>query len=487
MSTPLRALVGARVSSYRDDSKVSHTAQLGTGSDWVTKHGHEVTATFEDLDISADKYSPFERPDLGPWLSDEKSFGWDILVFSKVDRAFRSIRDTVDLARWIEKHKKILVFAEDNLVLNFRDDVDSFERMMAEFFIMVASFFAQMELNRFKSRAKDFHRVIRQTSRWAYGTPPLGFTTSPNPDGNGRCLVQDAEGQDILRSIATRLNDGWSWNRIANRMNEDKVPTNQDRSRMARGLDPLTNPWAPTQLIHVMTSLATQGIKIDSDGNPILTANGEMIQVTSQSFTDDEWDQIQAEVTKRRLSGKRRTFSSNPLLGVGECPNGHSLAQKFDTKPSGKVYRYYRCSNARKRCPGINYVADDADALLEGLFLDRWGDMQREERVFIPGSDNRPELERVKAAITRLRAESDAGLIDDEAEYMSRLTGLTARRKLLESSPVTEPRWELVGMGETFADAWNRSSPEERRQLLIARGIRFVVHSRYHAELVTPD
>lgn len=488
MTEPLRALVGARVSVKRDESKVSNIAQLGTCQEWVARHGHTVAAVFEDLDISADKYTPFERPDLGRWLKEENIYAWDILVFSKVDRAFRSVRDTVDLARWVEKHKKILVFAEDNLVLNFRDDVDSFERMMAEFFIMVASFFAQMELNRFKTRALDAHRIVRQTPRWMYGTPTLGYKIVPNPTGEGSILAQDYEGQQTLRWVYARLVEGWSWTRICDQLNKDRVLTNRDRSRIARGMEPLTNPWATSQLTMIMTSQATQGIKVDKNKNPVLTGHGEMIQLADPSFTDDEWERIQIEVEKRKLSGRRRTNSSNPMLGIGECPKGHTLVQKFDSK-NGRSYRYYRCGGPMaERCRGINYVAADADALLKELFLDRFGDQERQERVLIPGSDNRAELQRVKAAMARLRAESDAGLIaPDDPEYIPRLTGLVARQKALQASPVTEPHWELVSLGETFAEAWARGDAEARRRLLIARGIKFIVHSRYQAELVCID
>ena len=99
-----------------------------------------------------------------------------MLVFSKLDRLFRSTRDCVKFAEWAEEHHKVLVFAEDGLTLNYRDrDKTSIDGMMAELFVYLGSFFAQLELNRFKTRALDGHRVLRQTNRWASGVPPLGL------------------------------------------------------------------------------------------------------------------------------------------------------------------------------------------------------------------------------------------------------------------------------------------------------------------------
>lgn len=104
MKQPLRAVVGARVSHLDDNKantrKVSHLAQTEEGVRWATAQGYAVVGTFEDLGVSAGKTTPFERPDLGKWLKPERLHEWDILVFSKIDRAFRSTQDCVDFAKW---------------------------------------------------------------------------------------------------------------------------------------------------------------------------------------------------------------------------------------------------------------------------------------------------------------------------------------------------------------------------------------------------
>ncbi|MEU7477086.1 hypothetical protein AB0A63_13955 [Lentzea sp. NPDC042327] len=72
----LRAINGARVSMKRSDErgdvKVPHIAQHATGNRWAEQHEVIVIDAFEDLDVSADKVSPFNRPDLKPLvLSDQ--------------------------------------------------------------------------------------------------------------------------------------------------------------------------------------------------------------------------------------------------------------------------------------------------------------------------------------------------------------------------------------------------------------------------------
>ena len=107
----LRAVVGSRVSHLDADKentrKVSHVAQTEEGERWAETQGYAVVGNFEDLGVSAGKTTPFERPDLGKWLSPERLHEWDVLVFSKIDRAFRSTNDCVEFAKWTKANKKI--------------------------------------------------------------------------------------------------------------------------------------------------------------------------------------------------------------------------------------------------------------------------------------------------------------------------------------------------------------------------------------------
>ena len=82
-------------SQARRRSRTSHSTRPVL--EWIAEHGHTVVGTIHDLGVSA-SVGPFERPDLGPWLSDDKSARVDVLVFSKLDRLFRSTRDCVRFA-----------------------------------------------------------------------------------------------------------------------------------------------------------------------------------------------------------------------------------------------------------------------------------------------------------------------------------------------------------------------------------------------------
>lgn len=66
----VRAIVGARVSNVRGDEQTSHITQRSKGDASAESQDWTVVGAFEDLDVSAIKLSPRERPDLKAWLTD---------------------------------------------------------------------------------------------------------------------------------------------------------------------------------------------------------------------------------------------------------------------------------------------------------------------------------------------------------------------------------------------------------------------------------
>ena len=469
------------MSVVQGPQKVSHIAQQETGTKWVAERGHQIVGTIQDLGVSA-SVSPFDRPDLGPWLSEEKSHEWDLLVFSKLDRLFRSTRDCVKFAEWAEGHSKMLVFAEDGLTLNYRDDRDrgSIEGMMSELFVYLGSFFAQLELNRFKTRALDGHRVLRQTDRWPSGVPPLGFKVVDHPSGKGKGLATDSEGKELLHGMARKLLDGWSFVRITAWLNETGAQTNKAR---ASGR---TSTWTMATVIDALTSPRTQGLKLHK-GETVLDGDGEPIRLAPPTFDPDMWQQIQNAAALRKQNQRTPTASANPMLGVGFCGTcGRSLARQISGK-GGRLY--YRCA---RKCPRVFVRADIGDELLEQSFLEQWGDTKVTRRVFVPGEDHSHELEQVGATIARLRRESDAGLVvtaDDERVYLERMRSLIERRTKLSMTPVRASEWVTVETDRTYREVW---STDDHRQLLIDKGIRFVLHpspggKALHTHLYAPE
>ncbi len=452
-----------------------------------------MVGTFQDLDVSA-TVSPFERPDLGKWFKEDLRDDWDAMVFSKIDRAFRSIADSVEVAKWCKEQHKMLVFAEDGLKLDYRPGTNaaSFEGMMAELFVYLGGFFGELELSRFRSRAKDAHSVLRQTDRWASGVPPLGFKTVDHPSGKGKTLATDPEGKEILYLMAGKLLEGWSYGRIAVWMNDNDIRTASQRDRLRRHFEARAEgkkgfrgnpqkPWTVFTVKSALTGMNTQGYKVRADGSPLLMPDGSLIRVGPPTFDDSTWTQIQAAAAKRSLGPRTKTKTENKYLGVAYCACGASMVQTFDTRPaadgSPRRVGYYRCGRTPKRCPRTTIRLDDLDETVESQFLETYGDIEVTTRVFVPGEDHAHDLEMVRETIARLRRESDAGLIvgeADEAEYMQRMSALVARRTELEAKPSRPAGWVNQGLGKTYRELWE--DPEtNRQQVLKDAGVRVIV------------
>ena len=468
----LRAIVGARVSHLDDDKantrKVSHIAQTEEGARWAESRGFEVVGSFQDLGVSAGKTTPFERPELGEWLAPERLHEWDVLVFSKIDRAFRSTQDCVEFAKWTKDNRKILAFSGDGVVLDYLHPAgDSLDQMMSEFFIYVGSFFAAIELNRFKTRATDRLAVLRMTDRVSHGVAPLGFKTVPHPSGKGKALARDPEGFAILHEIHAKLvAENYSMTELVRWLNDTGRLSNRAK---ASG----SGKWSVSTLKRILTSQRLQGLRV-SGNNPVLDVEGQPIRMAEPTFTDPEWTRLQDALAQRSVSGRRRQMTPNPLSGIGYCLCGYALSLHRRKSSSGKVHTYVRCGRSVTACRGAMRL-DDVETLLEETFLDDHGDREMTRRVFVPGEDHSQELAQTEQSLERLRWESDNGLVDDEALYRSRLSALVARKAELTTNVIVPARWDAVGTGKTYRELW--SDPvTDRRQVLRDSGIRVVMH-----------
>ncbi len=498
MTKQLRALVGARVSVVQGPQKVSHIAQLETTRKWAEANGYNVIGQFEDLGVSAEK-RPEDRPDLGQWLTEEGASKWDAIVWSKMDRAFRSTRHCVDFAQWAEEHDKVVVFAEDGLKLDYRPGATKgIDAMMAELFVYLGSFFAQLELNRFKSRAADSHRVLRGQDRWASGVPPLGFKVVDHPSGKGKGLERDTEGYGLLHGMAAKLLEGWSFIRIAAWLNESGALTNMDRARVANGKPAKARPWSVNSVIDGLTSPRTQGLKMTGRGKHVMTvldAEGEPINLGPPTFDADTWKQIQKAAQLRKIGRRTPSKTTNPVLGVAVCGCagcpacgvtdgvcGSSLAQQITRKrlASGEMgeWRSYRCGRTPLNCNGVSARADDVDFQLAHEFAFFRGDEPMTRSVFVPGEDHSAELDQVNATIDRLRMESDAGLLttsDDDRLWLERMKAQVAKRDQLAATPSRAAGWITEETGQTKQQAWQAADAGDRRQLYLDAGLRYVL------------
>ncbi|WP_236565392.1 recombinase family protein [Nocardia sputi] len=71
------------------DESTSPVRQLEHGRSAVQARGWTEAGVATDLDVSATKYSPFDRPELGNWLKN-RHHEFDVIVVRRLDRLVRS-------------------------------------------------------------------------------------------------------------------------------------------------------------------------------------------------------------------------------------------------------------------------------------------------------------------------------------------------------------------------------------------------------------
>lgn len=495
-STNVRAVVAARVSHVQGSEKTSHLSQAERGVQYAEMHGWTVVGTVEDLDVSATKLGPWDRPDLKKWLT-ERRWDFDALIFTKTDRVFRRADDSVDLSRWAQEHKKILVIIDDGIKLDFHTPeslLDPFSLAMAKMFLYMSSFFAEIEGRRFMQRANDRVMFLKRTDRWGYGIAPYGYVVAPHPSGKGKTLELDPMTQPVLHDIAEKrlLEKGESLVRIVASLNDEGVPSPRDVRRIQRGDKPRGDSWTVGKLKRILTSPATQGIKV-SKGKPILNENGEPIRVGPPSFSQDVWDQIQKAIAERSQNPRQRRHSLNPILGIGKCGMcGKSLRQRSQTiitKDGERTHRYYLCGKSPVACTNYSIRADFVDELVAEAFLEKCGALNVRKREYVAGEDNTYELEEIERTIEALREDRALGLFsspEDQETYRRQMKALVARRDDLKTKPVVKAGWRVIVLDQTYAEAWEAADLEGRRKLLTDAGVKFYLHGKNHWEIEVP-
>ncbi|CAM5535258.1 integrase [Streptomyces spiroverticillatus] len=514
-------IVGVIRLSKETDESTSPERQKEKIEGYARLYDCEIVGWAVDVGVSA-KISPWDRPELGPWLA--KSDEFDMLVCWKLDRLARSVKDFANLCAWAEESAVTLVCIDDKIDLS-----SNIGKLVANILAAVAQF----ELETIKARVLDARLAMRRYGRWSGGDPVYGYKTVPArdhvdgcswhacdcPPGEGLQVDFDTDalegaeasafenGQHIVR----RIRAGDSMNSLCLNFERADVLAPSDYKRAQRGKPARDEraAWCPETIRNFLTSHTIRGF-MSHDGELVCGDDGMPVKVGPALVTESEWAEIQERLA---IKPRTRTTGAGPLLDVGfclspdcglvdpvrrhlegctatgkkrcDCPRDrvHGPAKPGKlyqwrasrTIASGrKDYRYHRCENlVKKTCTGTAMTADDLETILEETLLSEVGDLEVTRRTLIPGEDHTEELAQCRDAIQRLTDEKDAAADwddEDEAVYLSRMGKLRERRKRLAALPQREASWAVEGTGETCRELWARLDWSGRRQWLVESG-----------------
>ncbi|WP_328589431.1 recombinase family protein [Mycolicibacter terrae] len=422
------------------DATTSPERQLQTCRELCAQRGYEVVGVAEDLDVSAGKTSPFDRPQLGDWLTNRLG-EFDVLMVYRMDRIVRRLLDLADLIRWCQENRVALVSATEQ----FLDLTQPFGDIIA---LLVAKV-AEMELQAISERNASAARHNIRAGKYRGGVPPWGYLPRQDETGTWR-LVQDPEQVQIIQDVVDRVLAGEPLRAVAHDLTARGVLTPRDRFAQHQGRKVHGYEWHSSPLKRALTSPTLLGHAV-SGGVSVRAEDGSPVVRSEPILTREVFDRVGKELADRENRKEPTSRSTGLLLRVIFCGVCGRPAYRLKGG-SGRSPRY-RCSSAQYRepCGNRSVPLADADEVVTENLLKMLGGRERLERVWDSGSDHSAELAEIDAELVDVTAligspAYRAGT-PQRAALDARIEALAARQEALSAEACEACGLDVEGHG----------------------------------------
>ncbi|BDY27544.1 recombinase family protein [Mycolicibacterium mageritense] len=464
-----RALIVVRLSRVTD-ATTSPERQLRACRELCAQRGWDEVGIAEDLDVSAGKTSPFDRPQLGDWLTNRLG-EFDVIVVYRMDRIVRRLLDLADLIRWGQEHSVRLVSATEA----FLDLTAPFGDIIA---LLVAKV-AEMELAAISDRNASAFQHNFRAGRYRGGPPPWGYL--PQQVDGGWKLVQDPAQVAVITEVVNRVLAGEPLRAVAHDLTTRGILTPRDRFAESQGREPAGYGWHSTGLKRALTSPTLLG-QVVTKGEIVRTDDGSPVIRSTPILTREVFERVGAELADRENRKEPTKRSTALLLRVAFCGVCGRPAYRLKGG-KGRAPRY-RCASAQYKtnCGNLSITLDEADQFVTEQLLDMYGDSERMARVWDAGSDHSAELAEIDARLTDLVSLLGTGPFKPGTPQRTALDGqieaLAARQAELSTETVRAAGWRWEPTGELFGDWWELQNTTERNVWLRSMNVRFTFDNR---------
>jgi site-specific DNA recombinase len=453
--------LGAARESRERDTSTSPVTQKRKINGWADLHDADVVHITLDRDVSGKTVSPWNRPDLGPWLADPSKF--DVLVASKLDRVCRNAEDFFRLIRWAREHDVALVFVEEGF-----DLTTTAGEMAAKILAVVAEF----EWNTTRARTLGGQQTAVQQGRWKGGIAPYGYRPVKEIRNGilGWYLVIDYETTKILHEVHGRLTGAGreTVTAICADLNERGVHSPADTHRVRSGKEPKGTRWRPANMIQLLRSRALLGEYQTADDSTLRDEEtGLPISKADPVFTREEWAALQDaldRISRKKLQNRKGV---SMLHDVAFCDVCERKLHHFQSGPRS----YYRCSSydaPEGRCENRMGRAEMLEEQISLSFATAFDGDLMARREIVPGEDYASDIAALDEEIANLAgnlAKVKPGSAAADVT-LALLEDREARREQLAALPVVGDSIRYIPTGETMVEAWERLAPEERGTFL---------------------
>ncbi|WPF90500.1 recombinase family protein (plasmid) [Cyanobacterium aponinum AL20118] len=211
----VKKLVGyVRVSSESQEDNTSLQNQIERIEAYCMAFGYELVKIFKEV-ATGTKADIETRPIFNEAIEYLKNDNADGIIALKLDRIARNTRDVLTLVEDVlEPQNKMLV------LLDLQVDTST---PTGKMILTVMSAVAQLERDTINERTQGGRKTKAQKGGYAYGKPKFGYQTEDKE------LKEDSSQQETIRLIKRHRRSGKSYQKIADYLNAQNIPTKQGK------------------------------------------------------------------------------------------------------------------------------------------------------------------------------------------------------------------------------------------------------------------
>lgn len=432
--TILRAGLYERVST-EEQSKFGFSIadQEEALAEYCEKNSIKIVDHYKDEGISGAK-PPLKRPALHRLIEDVKAGRIDIILFTRLDRWFRSVKEYFKVQEILDKHGVQWKAIRENY-----DTTTANGQMAITIFLAVA----QNERDKGAERVKAVLKSKRKNKEACFGGPhkPMGYMKQDDENGVSR-LVKDPEEEQMTQEF---------WNILVKHNNLNKAIRHM-------------------QDVYGVTKSPKTWLRIAR--SPFYCGMWDDIEDFCPAYVSmEDWLMIQETAERRRQDTKaKNVYLFSGMIRCPEC--GHILCGTYKTNTrAGKKYKYlsYRCRFKFTTC---TYKHSPSEKKVEKYLLKNLRPLMEKEILehelekAKPKKKPKSKLPALKEKLRRLNVMYLAGNISDE-EYLKDDADLKAQIAKAESE-LPPPERDITPLQELlktdFEGIYNTLDQEEKRR-----------------------
>ena len=438
-------------------------------ADWARQEGHVIVHVTRDRNISG-AVAPWERPELGPWLTDPvKVVQYDGIVAYDVSRLSREYFDLAWLRKWAEQNRKKLYVIKERL--HWPDNRDG-------------TLWGVAAERAYEERQEIIERVSRELEALEeagklIGRPPFGYVSAG--EKYDHYLAPTDEGRTYVPLVYRHCTEGWSLETIVEWLIAEKVK-------------PVSGAWGPRSIAGLIKNPVYKGHRCkrqtipadeteEREGKVIRYRYGSTWVETPrwqygrtvhrcEPLVDSAtWKRANEALTTRTKRGHVDPEDRAMLAEAMFCPFCEdSPMYRHRATSRDRAYLYYRCAGRgreRRSCGNMIRV-ELVDAAVNEIMSTTFDvPVMQHEIVYGNEAEIEAELERVRFELKQLAARE----LEWEEEDRERAR-LRAEHDRVANTKVIEDRVELVETDDTYLELWERLGPPQRGPWLVGHEFR---------------